>query len=220
MNGKMKCLFKALLLAAILAPASTLTAQPRQQRAAIARPVSADVEFAPFRDPGPDILLKTNLAVLGVGVANIGAEFRLDPYLSLDIPFIYSPYTWSRTWNLRILAIQPELRVWLKQPLQGHFFGLHIHTAFYSAAVDRQTRYQDRDGDSPLWGVGISYGYSLPLPHRLGLEFNIGAGYANIRYDAFCNVRNGGRYDTATRHYWGITRVGVSLYYSFNLRKR
>ena len=74
-------------------------------------------------------------------------------------------------------------------------------------------RYQDTD--RPLLGAGISYGYKLPLSKHWGAEFNLGVGYANMKYDTYYNVNNGAQLDTRVRHYWGITRVGASLVYRF-----
>ncbi|PXV59443.1 uncharacterized protein DUF3575 [Dysgonomonas alginatilytica] len=163
-------------------------------------------------------LVKSNLAYLSAAVANIGIEYPLAKHWSLDLPVIYSPYTISRNYKLRLLAFQPEIRYWKDRALKGHYLGMHLHTAWFNVATDSKNRYQDRDGNTPLWGAGLAYGYSLPLKGNWGIDFGIGAGYTRIVYDTFVNEPNGQKYATDTRNYWGITRVGITLTYRINLK--
>ena len=163
----------------------------------------------------PLFALKTNLAQLGVGVTNLGVEFRLSNHISLDLPIAYSPYTIKREWKFRVLAIQPEVRFWPSSQFKGHFFGLHIHGGYFNISYNERERFQN-DNESPLLGAGLSYGYFLDLTEHLGLEFNIGAGYANIQYDTYYNMPNGDKYDSTVKNYWGITRVGITLEYRFH----
>jgi len=36
-----------------------------------------------------------------------------------------------------------------------------------------------------------------------------------MKYNSFYNIENGAKLDTRIKHYWGITRVGLSLVYRF-----
>ena len=158
--------------------------------------------------------VKTNAALLGATVANLGLEMGFCNGLSLDIPVLYSPYTVKNNYKLKVLAVQPELRYWLDRPFRGHFFGLHAHLGWFNVAVDDDWRYQSR-GDSPLWGFGVSYGYALLLNGHWGLEFTLGAGYAHIPYEKYYNVYNGAQCGSGIKNYWGITRAGITLVYKF-----
>lgn len=114
---------------------------------------------------------------------------------------------------MRTVALQPEARWWIgNETGRGHFVGLHAHVAWFNVKWN-DDRYQDTD--RPLLGAGISYGYKLPLSRHWGAEFNLGVGYANMKYNTYYNVDNGAQLDTRVRHYWGITRVGASLVYRF-----
>lgn len=159
------------------------------------------------------VALKTNALLLAATVANLGVEFGFGRRFSIDIPVTYSPYIISRDFRLQTLTIQPEFRCWFTEPMRGHFFGLHGHVGSFNVSMNDHTRYQDRNGNSPLWGVGLSYGYALRLSRCWGLEFTLGAGYANIRYDSFYNLANGAQISTATKNYWGVTRAGISIAY-------
>lgn len=156
--------------------------------------------------------LKTNLPLMAVVVQNLAFEVELQRHISLEVPVLWSISDIEREHALRTIAFQPEGRWWLKRAGEGHFFGLHAHVAWFNLKWD-EDRYQS--GKRPLLGAGISYGYRLPLSAHWGAEFNLGAGYANMQYDTYYNIENGAKIDTRKRHYWGLTRVGLSLSYRF-----
>lgn len=158
------------------------------------------------------IALKTNVPFLAVAVQNLALEVELHKHVSLDLPVMWSISDIEREHGLRTIALQPEGRWWLKSVGTGHFFGMHVHAAWFNLKWE-DNRYQT--GKSPLLGAGVSYGYRLPLSAHWGAEFNIGAGYANMKYNTYYNIENGAQLDTRVRHYWGITRVGLSLVYRF-----
>lgn len=199
-----------------------------------ARPVDAVVEYPPA--PALDIpvlrttpvyrnqfvALKTNVAALGLLVANLGVEFSFGHGFSLDLPCYYSPYDITSKLRVRILGTQPELRYWLRRdcPGDGHFFGLNATVAGFDVSFPGTDRFQDPE--RALWGAGLSYGYAVSFgaDKRWGLECNIGVGYMNYRFDAFRNVYNGKLLYTGKKDYWGITRVGLSLTYKFRYRHK
>ena len=160
--------------------------------------------------------IKTNLMQLGIGIANLGVEFPIANHYSIDIPVTFSPYTISNSWRMRTLSIQPEFRWWPNEQMRGHFVGLHGQIAYYNVSWNKEDRYQDKDGKTPLWGAGISYGYAIPIKNHWGMEFTLGCGYSHLVYDIFYNVENGAKYTTETKKYWGITRAGITLIYKFN----
>ena len=81
-------------------------------------------------------------------------------------------------------------------------------------------RYQDPN--RALWGVGVSYGYAMPLGKdtNWGVEFTVGLGYMNVVYDIYEGVENGKYLRTQRMNYWGPTRVGVDFSYRFDYNKK
>lgn len=157
--------------------------------------------------------VKTNVAYLAATVANIGVEYSFGERYSIDLPVIYSPYTVARDYRIRFLAVQPEFRCWLKSPMKGHFFGVHLNIGAFNISVDDKNRYQSPDG---FYGVGLSYGYALPFARHWAAEFTVGAGYVYTKYDTYYNIPNGARFEKGTPYnYWGLTKAGVSLVYRF-----
>lgn len=155
--------------------------------------------------------LKTNVAFDAIGVLNLAYEVQLHPKMTLDLPVMWSLWDAQREHALRIVALQPELRWWTgSEAGRGHFFGLHAHAAWFNLKWE-DNRYQD--AGRPLLGAGLSYGYKLPLGEHWGAEFNLGVGYANLKYNTYYNIENGALINTRIRHYWGLTRLGLSLVY-------
>lgn len=163
------------------------------------------------------LALKNNIIYDVALVANLGLEISLGKHFSLDLPFTFSPYDICSAYRMRTLSVQPELRYYFKRGGKGHYFGLHGNLAYYNVVtpLNMRTRYQDRDGEHPLYGGGISYGYSLPFgkDSRWGMEFTVGAGYAYLDYDCFYNVNNGAWFTKDTKHYFGIDKAGITIYY-------
>lgn len=166
------------------------------------------------------IAIKTNLLFDAVLVANLDVEISPWTHWSLDIPVWYSPYNISSTRNIRLLAVQPEIRWWSKEAMNGHFVGLHTHVAGFNIALNDYARYQDPN--HALWGLGVSYGYAMTLGKSAhwGLEFTLGTGFAQYHYDAYRNASNGPKFRSGSDCYWGITRAGVTLSYRWTLLRK
>ncbi len=160
--------------------------------------------------------VKTNIAAWAGTIMNIAADVQVSEHLSVELPVLWCPWHIGSKHAVKTFTIQPEARYWLSKPGTGHFFGVHAHVGWFNVKWNRD-RYQDTD--RPLLGAGISYGYLLPFNEHWAGEFTLGAGYANMRYDTYYNIDNGARIDTRTKNYWGITRVGLSVVYRFNLKK-
>ncbi len=162
------------------------------------------------------IAVKTNAVAWAAAVMNIAAEVRVGRRWSVELPVAWSPWHAGGKHAVKTFAIQPEARYWLATPGEGHFFGMHAHVGWFNVKW-KSDRYQD--AGRPLLGAGISYGYLLLFGGRWAGEFTLGAGYANMKHDTYYNIDNGARIDTRTKNYWGITRLGLSVVYRFNLKK-
>lgn len=164
------------------------------------------------------LALKTNLAAYVFGVANIAVEIPFAQKLSLDIPVYYSPYTLAQNYKFRLLAFEPELKYWFKQPFKGHSIGIHGAAVMYNIAFNDRDRFQNTNGEDFVYGGGISYGYTMKLKKNWNIEFTAGFGYLHLNHDVFRNVENGALYDNRKFHYWGPTKLGINIIYLFNKR--
>lgn len=158
------------------------------------------------------IALKTNVPFQALSMHNLSVEVQVHEHVTVDFPVTWSISDIEREHAIRGMAFQPEGRWWLDSVGTGHFFGVHFHAAWFNMKWE-ENRYQTEH--RPLLGAGISYGYKLPISTHWGAEFNLGAGYANVKYNTYYNIENGAMLNKRIRHYWGITRAGISLVYRF-----
>lgn len=179
-------------------------------------PMQTDESISAPQTSSRYVAVKTNLAAWAGTIMNVAADVQVARHWSVELLVLWCPWYVSSEHAIKTFTIQPEARYWLSKPGAGHFFGVHAHVGWFNVKWNRD-RYQDTD--RPLLGAGISYGYLLPFNEHWAGEFTLGAGYANMRYDTYYNIDNGARIDTRTKNYWGITRVGLSVVYRFNLKK-
>ena len=169
--------------------------------------------------------VKTNLVGLGLLMGNLGVEFDLGRYLSLNIPVYYSALDYfTPTVKFRTFATQPELRVWPMTNEDGLFVGAHAGFAYYNFAFGGDWRYQDHDGTSPTLGGGLSLGYRLPISKNKNwsLEFSVGAGVYPLYYDVFHNAKNikeGQLYETLDKTYIGLDNINIGISYRIPMKK-
>lgn len=214
------CYPKATPIAQEISPWNGTLATAEPPKAILTRPAAPIPTTYAARHSNWKIAVKTNLLFDVLLTANLGVEISPWTHWSLDIPVWYSPYNITSTRNIRLLAVQPEIRWWAKEAMNGHFVGLHTHVAGFNIALNDYARYQDPN--HALWGMGLSYGYALSLgkSRHWGMEFNIGAGFAKYKYDAYRNWDNGPKFKSGSDCYWGITRAGVTLSYKWNLSRK
>lgn len=167
----------------------------------------------------PKIALKGNLLAAATTTINIGGEFLLSSYLTLDASINYIPWQFSNNKKWKHVLIQPELRYWINEPFNRHFVGAHLLYARYNVGnLDlplgifpglKRYRYQ---GDA--CGIGISYGYQWILSPRWNLEASFGFGYMYLNYSQYESKARGRKVNKdGPNYYLGPTKVAISLMY-------
>ena len=209
---------RMLLVVLFLVPFMALAQAPTdvRQSGAAEEPVGTLPEL-------PVFAAKTNLLYDATTTFNLGVEFRLSRRLSLDLPVNYNPWTFSNNRKLKHILVQPELRYWIYEPFNGHFLGVHALWSLFNVGnlslpspVEEMMGYGDLKNyryEGNLYGVGVSYGYHWILSRRFSLEATLGLGYVYLDYDRFNCPKCGERIESETKHYFGPTKVGVSLIY-------
>ena len=167
----------------------------------------------------PIMSIKTNLLAYSTLIPNLGVEVRLADHWSAEITALYSPFdlfVYNR--KTRLLAMNSEVRYWFggESMRKGHFVGFHVPIAGFNIQLDDDFRYQDPN--HALWGLGLNYGYTLPLGNnqKWSLDFTIGFGYMDLRYDVYEGVYNGKFIRSEMKHYFGPTRIGINISYLIN----
>lgn len=155
------------------------------------------------------LALKGNAVYLAALAPNVGAEVAIGRYTTLDLFGAYKPWTVRENGNLRFWLVQPEVRYWLCERFEGHFFGIHLHAAQY---------YMHRKGDTYdgyLAGGGLTYGYDWALSPRWNIEALIGIGYARLWYRQSPDMPCEKCSTDKSRDYFGPTRISIGFSYLF-----
>ena len=162
--------------------------------------------------------IKTNLLYDATATINLGVEIRTGERMSLDISGNYNNWTFKNDRKWKHYLVQPELRWWLRETFDGHFFGLHGHYAIYNVGSLPKPPFSEYMNthrfEGWLAGAGVSYGYRWNFDPRWALEATVGVGYAYLSYDKFNCGRCGELLASAqTKNWFGPTKAGVSLIY-------
>jgi len=168
------------------------------------------IQLAPVSQVG----LKANLVSYATTTLSIGAEVKLAPRYTIDLPLTYNPWSFTEEKKMKHILFQPELRYWLCESFHGAFAGLHVHGGYYNVGGMGLSDYMKAHRfEGWLAGFGVSYGYQWILSERLSLEATFGLGYAYMDYEIFPCEKCGQKIKDKTTNYFGPTRAGISLIY-------
>ena len=177
--------------------------------------------------------LKSNLLYDAVTALNFAVEFPVGKRFSVQYEHVFPWWTAGRNGNeysMQVLSIGGEARWWFaprgrgrrvgaseaadarRDLLLGHYCGLYAHAGKFDVQAGRKFGcYQDH-----FKGVGLSYGYSLPLGKRVNMELSLSLGYMLLDYQHYIPspdwsalIRDDIK--AGRRHYFGPTKAKISL---------
>ncbi|MDE6157538.1 MAG: DUF3575 domain-containing protein [Muribaculaceae bacterium] len=121
------------------------------------------------------LALKTNTIDWLMLSPNLTLEARLSSRFSLQLGIASNP-THISIANVQLtnFRVEPELRYWFNRPMARHFIALSATAGTFNL------RYKDHHFLGDAVGAGISYGYALVLSDHWNVEFELGAGIANV----------------------------------------
>ena len=219
-----------MLVFVLLLSSTALSARDRviveRQPAAQQEQEQETVLFDTFVFPSgylPRFALKTNLLYGATTSMNIGAEFFLNRYLTMDVSLGWNPFIYRNDRKFAHWMIQPTLRYWIREPFNGHFFGLSlmycnfnvsgIQVPYNALGAFPNMRNHRFRGDA--YSVSIQYGHQWLLSPRWAVEASINVGYMFLDYRKYQSGWCGLRLGSETRHYFGPTNAGITLIYMF-----
>lgn len=162
----------------------------------------------------PVLALKTNLLSDLALIPHIGAEVYVYKSLSVSANWYYA---WWKSdpvhWYWRTYGGDLALKWWFGQKSRERLFNGH-HLGLYGqmSTYDFELGNKGILGDKWSWGVGVEYGYAIPLLENLNLDFTLGLGYFGGEFYKYEPV--GEHYiwqSTNKRNYFGPTKLEVSL---------
>lgn len=175
------------------------------------------------------VAVKTNALYWATTTPNIGIEFSMGPRWTFEIAGGYNPWLLDKETNMKVkhFLVTPEVRYWFCESFNGHFLGVNAnYTQFNVGGVHVLNPFYKSAGDGPFidaclnsrvegWaaGAGITYGYSWIISPRWNMEFNLGLGYWYSDYDRYESRKCGLFQDSAIKHVFGLTDLGLSFIY-------
>ncbi len=157
--------------------------------------------------------VKTNILYDAVTAANIGVEFGVAPKWSIDISGNFKSWDLNPDIRTRHLLVQPEVRYWFCEQLNGSFVAAHaVYAHFNWGNIWPADNYRYQ-GD--LGGIGVAYGYSWPLSKSWNMEAELGAGYVYAIYDKYPCQECGRKISDGRKGFFTPTKAAISLIYVF-----
>ncbi|MCM1310502.1 MAG: DUF3575 domain-containing protein [Bacteroides sp.] len=166
--------------------------------------------------------IQTDMLFDALALPNIGVEFYLGKNISLGLNWMYAWWSRNRTHHYwRAYGGELYGRWWFgkaahRKPLTGHHLGVYGQLYTYDFEWGGRGYLGGKPGgtlwDKAHWGVGVEYGYSLPVTKRLNIDFNIGFGYNTGIYHEYNPEDNCYVWDsTKRRHWFGPNKAGITL---------
>ncbi|MCC8186760.1 MAG: DUF3575 domain-containing protein [Bacteroides sp.] len=191
-------------------------------------PAVLAIALLPVLAHSQEIAVKTNLLYAATTTPNLSLEWAPSRKISLDLQGSYNGWEFGQSQRNRKIKhwlVQPEVRFWIYEAFDGHFLGIHPFYGQYNTGnIHLPLRiwqgWKDHRYKGYATGLGFGYGYQWYLGHHWNLEFEFGFGYSYMNYDRYnykkCNPCLGNDH----KHYFGPTRLALSVVYLFKSKKR
>lgn len=161
------------------------------------------------------LAVNTDVAMDACLAPSLGIELTMGKKSTLNLNGLYGSKVLGQ--DIRIGALQPEWRVYISgRPMYHHYVGAIGLLASYKMKFDGKWH----DGDAA--GIGVSFGYVLPLKDRLLVDFHTSLGGIYYHQKEYMETEN---YDEQHLNSAGYPvanasgglllplRIGVSLTY-------
>ncbi len=146
---------------------------------------------SPYPEPevikGPVFALKTNLLSDLALIPHIGAEVYIADGWTVSANWYYSWWKSDKVhWYWRTYGGDLAVRWWFGEESKSKVFNGH-HVGLYGMMTTYDFELGNRGilGDRWSWGIGLEYGYAIPVAKNLNLDFTLGLGYFNGEYDEY-----------------------------------
>ncbi len=145
---------------------------------------------------------------------NLGAELVVGEHSTLGLHGIFASKPLGKDMKIRVL--QPEYRYYFSgRPMYHEFIGIGGIGGTYNIT------WKDKVYDGTAFGLGMTFGYVLPLTQRINIDFHAGFGFiyysqkeyfVGDQYD-IDYIFDGEQRPNAKGYYLLPTRIGVSISY-------
>ncbi len=163
-------------------------------------------------------------------VPNLGVEFYVGNGFTIGANWMYAWWDCNRKHKYwRVYGGDINIRKYFgrkakEKPLQGHHLGIYVQAATYDFKLGSKGIMGGEPGgnifDKANYGLGLEYGYSLPIAKSLNIDFTIGLGYFGGEYREYEQIDGHNVWQaTKHRHFWGPTKAEISLVWLLGNKK-
>lgn len=159
------------------------------------------------------VAVNTDVAMDACLAPNIGVELGINRRSSLSLNALYGKKIFFS--DVKATAVQPEWRFYFSgRTMYHHFLGIGALFSSYDAKINGRVY----NGDGA--GMGLTFGYVLPLGSHLNIDFHAGCVMFFYRQKEYDELKGYGEFldgerEVANAHGSQIlpTRIGISLTY-------
>ena len=188
------------------------------------RKVAILILFLPFMGSlssrAQHFALNNNLLFDLAGAMSAGMEIPLSKQTSFEAYGSLRPWKRGDLTVHKHWIVQTQFRLWPCQVMNGWFYGPYAHFGEFNLG-NRDVLFGMLKGLKPnryegwLAGAGFGVGYEYVLAKHWNLGAEIGLGYTYIKYKKFGCEKCGQQKGDADYHYFGPSRLGLSVIYVF-----
>ena len=166
------------------------------------------------------IAISNNLLFDALGSISIGIEIPVTKKSSWETYGSIRPWKQSSESVNKHWSVQTQFRFWPCQVMNGFFWGPYAHGGQFNLG-NKDLFFGLLNGLKPnryegwLVGGGIGGGFEYALEKHWNIGAEIGLGYTYINYKKYdCEVCGALR-EEGDYHYFGFSRLGLSIIYVF-----
>lgn len=155
--------------------------------------------------------LHSNLLYSLAVTPNLGIEIKYKNNLSAVINGLWMHLDWKEGDRCyRIWSIMPEVRYYL-QNNNNFYVGIMFNVG------QLNFKFNETGNQGNFMGGGITGGYIFNIKERFKLDFGLGFGYLNYKYETYnfineINIRK----DSGTNNLWIPIKIGITLIWNIN----
>lgn len=166
------------------------------------------------------IAINNNILFDAAGALSLGVEVPFSKKTSVEVYGSLRPWKRDENFVHKHWLLQAQYRIWPCQVMNGFFYGPYIHGGQFNLG-NHELFFGLLNGLKPnryegwLMGVGMGVGYEYVLAKHWNIGAEVGVGYTyiyNRKYD--CEICGKKKADKPY-HYFGISRLALSLIYVF-----
>jgi hypothetical protein len=158
---------------------------------------------------GGKLFIRANLLYWLVALPNIGIEYKPTENFGILVNGGWNHFTWNDEYSVvSAYFVQPEIRRYFGESRRW-FIGLEGHVGQFNIKLSK-----DKDGaQGDFYGGGFTGGYRLRLSRIFDMDFSLGLGYTNLKYEKY--YRSNGVFvvkeNNLKKDFFGPSQAGISL---------